>query len=304
MKTITSYLKIFCIGILLGGLTILSSCKKSQSVASPSFDVTLDPAATYTANSPVVFKVTGDADVVTFYSGVNGSQYVNKDRNVVQGTPQMQFTSYMQYGPQSNTIHLLVSKDFNNAYDVPDVQSATWTDITSRATFSSGTDNTASGVVDLSDIVTGDEPVFIAFKYTAVQSTVSQPTWTIKNIAISNKLADGTLAPVATSANISWGGVNVLGTQVWTTSTAQIQMAGGAIGTPDNEDWCITQRLFLDRVTPDLGVNVKSSPTSIPLPTYSFTYTTAGTYTATFVAQNNSAWDKKTIVKQFTITVK
>ena len=303
MKTKISYFKPFFIATVLCMLAVLSSCKKNASVVVPSFNVTVD-SLNYKVGDQVVFKITGDADLLTFYSGVTGNQYINSTRTTIQGSPQMQFTSYRQYGPQNNTIHLLASTNFNGNYDVPNVQSATWTDITSRATFSTGTNNTPSGVVDLSDLSTNGAPIYIAFKYTAIDTTVSQPTWTINNLVINNKQADGTLVSVGTLANLSWGSVNVKGVQIWTFSTTQLQMAGGAIGMPDNEDWIISKQIFPNRVARDAGVIVKTNPTAIPPPTYPYTYTAAGTYTATFVAQNNNAWSNKTTVKQFIITVK
>jgi hypothetical protein len=303
MKTKISYFKPFFTAMVLCMLAALSSCKKNPAVGSPSFDVTVD-SLNYKVGDQVVFKITGDADLITFYSGTTGNQYINSTRTTIQGSPQMQFTSYRQFGPQNNTIHLLASTDFNGSYDVPSVQIATWTDITARATFSTGTNNTPSGVVDLSDLSKDGAPIYIAFKYTAIDTTVSQPTWTINNLVVNNKQADGTLVSVGTLANLSWGSVNVAGAQIWTFSTTQLQMAGGAIGTPDNEDWVISKQIFPNRVARDLGLIVKTNPIAIPLPTYPYIYTVAGTYTATFVAQNNSAWDSKTTVKQFIITVK
>ena len=302
MKTIPKYFNKQYITVLLCSV-ILMACKKNPIVTPPTFNVVTD-SITYKVNTPITFTLTGDADVITFYSGASGSQYTYQNRTSVTGTPQMQFTSYRQNGTQSNTIHLLVSKDFSNNFYVPDLQSANWTDITSRATFSTGIDNTASGIIDLSDFANDNKPINIAFKYTAIDTSVSRPTWTIKNIAISNKLADGTLAVTANSANINWGIVNVLGSQLWSTNTTQISISGGAMGTPNNEGWCITQQLFLNRVTPDIGVSIKSNPTTLQK-SYTFPgYTTPGTYVVTFVAINASKYDNKQVIKQMTLTVK
>lgn len=286
-------------------LLVFSSCKKEQEILTPDFDVTVDKT-TFAINEPVTFLFTGDADIVTFFSGVVGKEYKYKDRFRIDGRPQMQFTSYLQgTSTQTNTLSVLLSKDFTGTYDVDNLQKATWTDITSRATLSTGLDNTPSGVMDLTDLQTPDVPVYFAFKYAAKKdATTAQPTWTIKNIAINTITADGTNFPIGTSADINWGILNVLNSaNLWTSNTTQILFTGGAVNIDDNEDWIITKPLQLDRAQRTFGLSVKPSPTT-KLTKYIFTgYPAPGTYTVTFEAINANRWDKKTTVKEFTITV-
>lgn len=283
-------------------LMLLLSCKKKD-VLTPNFDVTVSKT-TYAVGEPITFNFTGTADQIVFYSGIPGQQYKYHDVETADGIPQLTFTSLTQYGPQANTLHLLVSKDFNAVYDVTNLQSATWTDITAKATLSTGVDNTPSGAIDLSAFKTAPNvPIYIAFKYTALQTTVSQPTWTIKNIAINNVLPDGASMSIAAIATLGWGTINVKGTQTWTTTTAQIQMAGGAINTPDNEDWLVTQPLYLDRTQRNFGVSIKSNPTTLQT-SYAYAgFTAPGTYIVTFDAANVNEWNQKSTVKQITITV-
>jgi hypothetical protein len=305
MRTYLKYLHKNYFAALMLPLLVFSACKKEQTVLTPDFDVTVDKT-TYAVNEPITFNFTGTGDVVTFFSGAPGKEYKYKDRYRVDGKAQMQFTSYRQgASTQANTLSLLWSKDFTGIYDIDNLQQATWTDITSRATLSTGVDNTASGVIDLTDLQTPDVPVYIAFKYAAKKdAVVAQPTWTIKNIAVNNITADGTIFPIATSAN-SWGTLNVLNpANLWSSTTAQIQFTGGAINIDDNEDWIITQPpLQLDRVQRVFGQSIKASPTAT-LTKYIFAgYIAPGTYTVTFEALNANKWDIKTIVKELTITV-
>lgn len=303
MRTYLKYLNRYYFAAFLSAL-VFSSCTKEQTIVTPTLDVTI-PKTTYAVNEPVVFSFTGTADVIAFYSGKTGSEYRYKTRTTVDGKPQIQFTSYRQgTSTQASTLSLLVSKDFSGTYDIDNLQAAKWTDITSRATLSTGTDNTASGVVDLSDQLSGNAPVYIAFRYTAKKdAAAAQPTWTIKNIAVDNKATDGTSVSIGTQANIAWGTINVLNVaNLWSFTTAQLAFTGGAINADDNEDWIISQPLQLNRATATFGVSIKPSPTTT-LTTYSFTYTAAGTYVATFEATNSNKWDTKTTVKQFTITV-
>lgn len=278
------------------------ACNKEQLVKTPDFDVTLDKTS-YAIGAPVTFNFAGEADIISFYSGVAGNDYKNRDRFRVDGKPQIQFTSYFQASTQTNTLQLLVSNDFSGTYDAENLLKATWKDITSRATLSTGTDNTPSGIVDLSDMQTPDVPVYIAFKYSAVKAS-AQPTWTIKNIVIDNKLADGSSVSIANTANLTWGAINFLNSaKIWTYNTTQLQFVTSAAGIDDNEDWLISKPLQLDRVQRSFGINVKGSPTTKQT-SYVFPgYAAAGTYTVTFEAINANKWDKKTTVKEFTITV-
>jgi len=285
---------------------ILSSCKK-QAIDTPSFDVSVTKTS-FAVNEPITFTFSGTADIVSFYSGVTGSEYRYKGRTTVDGTPQLQFNSYRSgASTQTNTMSVLISKDFDNVFSIDDLQKATWTDITSRATLSTGVDNTPSGVIDLTDQMSGNTPIYLAFRYTAKNDpVVAQPTWAIKAIAINNVAANGTVTAIGTQSSISWGSISVLNpVNLWAAATTtSLSFTGGAINANDNEDWIISQPIQLNRAQATFAVNIKPSPTT-KLTTYTFTgYPVAGTYTASFEAINANKWDTKSTVKEFTFTVK
>lgn len=300
MNTSLRYSYSSWLGILLL-ILISSSCKKFN-LESPDLDITI-PKTTFAINEPITFTFNGNADVITFFSGEMGKEYKNKNILTLDGKPQMQFTSYLQTGVQDNTLSVLISRDFRGEFTIPLLQIATWTDITSRATLSTGLDNTQSGVIDLSDFLVNGAPVYIAFRYTATSAS-AQPTWTIKNIAIDNVASDGTATSIATSANINWGAISVLNSaKSWTSSTTQLQFTTSPIGTDDNEDWIISQPLTLNRAQNSFGKSLKASPTT-KLTTYKFPgYTVPGTYTVSFESTNSNKNDVETILKEFTITV-
>lgn len=302
MKAYLKYLYNYYLAILILAL-VASSCKK-QKIETPNFNVTVDKT-TVAVGDPVTFTFTGTADVVTLFSGMPGAEYQYKDRTTVNGKPQLQFTSYRQgSSTQTNTLSLLVSKDFTGTYDIDNLQRATWTDITSRAALSTGTDNTPSGVIDLTDQLSANTPVYIAFRYTAKKDTVAQPTWAIKNMAVNNIAADGTNISIATQANLKWGTLSISNSaNLWAFNTTALTFTGGAANADDNEDWIISQPIQLDRAPRAYGESIKPSSTT-RLTTYTFTgYTAPGTYTASFEAINANKWDKKTTLKEFTITV-
>lgn len=292
--------------LLLSLVTVFCACE-DRDVAEPSMSITLEKT-TYKVNESMTFKISGTADIVTFYSGQSGKEFEFRDRIKVDGTPQMTFTSFRQLGPAvaspDPSLRIMTSTNFNGIYNADFIALAKWKDITDRATLSTGADNTASGVIDLSDVSTLDSAVYIAFKYTGVKdASVAQPTWTIKNFTVNNKIADGSLVNVKTIANITWSAVNILNpARTWTYNTTQLQMAGGPANTDDNEDWLISQPLELKRVTRSLGVGIKNPATA--LSSYVFAgYPAAGTYKVTFEVINVNKFDTKTSLKEFLITV-
>lgn len=284
---------------MVGSLLTLS-CKKE--VEAPKFDITFDQKV-YTVDEPITFGITGGAELITFYSGESGNEYEFRERFRVDGTPTLQFNTYRQNAPQDNSLSLMVSTDFSGTYDVENLQKATWTDITSRAMLSEGIDNTPSGSIDLSDLQQEGIPLYIAFKYIGKEGRNSQPIWAVKNMEIDNNLADGSVASIAKSSNISWGAISVAGDKIWSYNTTQARMVGSVAYGVDNEDWLITEPLQLDRVQRSFGVNIKPNPTS-SVKSYEFSgFSKAGIYTVTFEAINSDIDDIKRSLKEFTITV-
>ena len=146
-----------------------------------------------------------------------------------------------QYGTQVNTLQVLASNDFKQVYTAAGVAQGTWTDITSRATLSTGTDNTPSGIINLSDFLAQKKPIYLAFKYTGTTGS-TQKTWTISNLKFNLKLADNSLLPITDIASGGWAQVNVLNpAALWTISATQLRIAGGAATAADNEDWVISK---------------------------------------------------------------
>ncbi len=277
---------------------VLAACNKKEA-ASLNFNVSADKSE-IKAGDTVSFTIAGNPEQLTFYSGEKSHNYEYRDRITADGTPQLSFTSYRQYGTQENTLSLLASSDFSGVYTAAAVNAATWTDITSRAIFSTGTDNTASGIIDLSDLKS-DKPVFLAFRFTG--STVStQRTWTIKNLVLNNLLPDGNLVAVTSIADAGWVSVNMNNSpRSWAFTTSQLQFQGGAAAIGDNLGWAITKALYFTKVTPDRGVALKNMSTRMD--SYQYVYSSEGTFTATFAASNANRYGSNSDVKQLTISV-
>lgn len=289
----------FHILMATAGLFMLASCSKTLQVDPVSFEVTT-ASTNYNPGDNVDFIFRGQPDMITFYSGESGHNYEYRDRTIADGKPQMQFDYFGHYGPQNNTLHLLISKDFDGTYDAASIENATWTDISDEVTF--GLNSTLpSGVIDLSPYVEEGKIFYFAFKYIGSHES-TQKTWTITNFKIDLQLDDGSVAPVANMVTAGWSAVNIKNDdKVWKISATQLQMAGGGGGTPDNEDWLITSPLNPNKVSPDRGVAIKNITNN--LPDYSYVYAAPGSYNPVFVAVNATRDGEKSAVKQMKITI-
>lgn len=284
-------------------LVTIAACNKTT-VSDPGFSVTA-AATTLSVNDTARFAFSGNPGYITFYSGEPGRKYENRNRTTADGKALLQFTSYMQNGTQANTLQLMLSTDFTGAYDSASIYKANWTDVSSRAKLSTGSDNTASGIVDLSDFINGGKAVYLAFKFTGAGGT-AQRTWTIKNFALNNVLnADSSVYPLLTLPMIdsAWKAVGMKNPAVaWTFSTTQLQVKGtNSTGSLATEDWLVSKALFLNRVTPDIGVQLKNMTTR--LSNYIYFYKTPGTYTASFAVSNTTKYDSRSDVKQIPMII-
>lgn len=289
----------------LAGIAILTSCNKKLEVDTPTLNISLDPSKlvadtfTYKLGDTTFFKFAGYADNIALYPGIPGYKYENRNRTSGPfGVVNLQFTSYRQYGAQNNTLKILAANTLAGL-DSATVVNAAWTDITNRATLSTGTDNTASGVINLSDITVEGKPLYIAFRYNGVTGS-TQRTWTFKNLFVRSVTSEGTntIADLTTAA---WTVYGVTGRK-WTTSATQIQIAGGDASAPTNEGWIVTKPLNITSVTPDISLPVKAVGSG-NITGYAYKYAAVGTYKAVFKISNNTVKEEETVLKEFWIKI-
>lgn len=335
--------------IALGSLFLLAACDKKIEERDVVFDVfsskTNGQASTaFKTTHTIVYQLSGNADVVTFYSGALGQRYAFRNRTAANGASQLQFNSLRANGAQANSIQLLISSDFKGVVAKShsltgvitrdtvatnaNIAVANWTDISARATWSTGASTaTPSGIIDLSDYAKLEKPVFIAFKYKAVAGTI-QNKWTITNLSLNNVLEDNTTYTqanfAASNQSITNYGVNTPGlgwltildenlnankygwvytTGVGTAGSLVITGASTvATATAPAEAWAIVGPVNLRKVSPDAGVGIKEITSKM----LNYTATTVypvGSYKPTFVASNNTVDGTKAVVKEIPITI-
>lgn len=308
-------------------LFVIGGCKKDI-VENPNFDVTASDSISIVAKvgKPITFNLDGNPDIVYFYSGEPGKRYKYAGRVFAIGTPQLQFTSLRANGKQEGSLQLMISSDFpgitvggdsiSKAATIKKIAAATWSDITSRVLLSTGT-STASGTIDFSEFAQKGKPIFIAFKYLALAGTI-QNKWTISGLILKNTLSDGTVYTLANTTNTAitnygvatiyspgWVFYPITNNYSWLLSSNNLIITGAATAATalaPVEAWTIMGPVDLNKVSPDIGSFLKGLDTR--LNSYSYTYSTAGTYTATFVGSENNIYGKKEVVRQINITVK
>lgn len=289
-KIINLVLFLFCIAF--------TACDKYQ-LDDPQFDVSVEKL-TYKVGDTVKFNFTGKPDNITFFSGEAGKSYEFRNRTSVSGKAELQFTSFRQNN-KPNTLKFLYSTDFAGLVDSTNIVNATWVDITSRVTLSSGVDNTPSGLVDVTDLQALNKPVYFAFRYTDVTSTTAQATWTLRDFVVRNTV-NNRVFEILNLADAGWGRFSMINkTNIWTVSATGLRFTGGAANSPNNDAWVIARPANLSFVTKDVGEGIKDL--NLKLPSYNHIYNTPGTYKVTFLAQNANIEGSKMILKELTITI-
>lgn len=311
--------------LFIGTGCLLASCSKSLSIGDETFDVQIEKTS-FAAGDTAKFSFAGNPDVISFYSGEVGKRYEYRGRTSADGTPLLRFRTIRANGSQDNSLSLMVSNNFEGALvgdtaaTITRIINAAWTDITSRATFSTGGSSAVvSGNIDLSDFSSQSKPVFIAFKYNGYTGS-AQNKWTVDSFTVRNTLADGTSYVIANmnAFNISYTNYGVAtfspgffackvsNNYNWNIGSTSLVITGATsagAATAPSEAWVITGPIDLKKVTPDMGVQVKNFSRSTADLKYNYPYNTPGEYNAVFSGGKVSIDESQYSTKYFRIVV-
>ncbi|MCH5598407.1 DUF5017 domain-containing protein [Niabella ginsengisoli] len=280
------------------------SCTKSDDVLSPDdFQVSTEQH-TYGVGDTIRFKFSGNAENIVFWSGMPGQKYEYHNRTVAEGnTLSLNFKSFSQSGIVDQTnIKLLISTDFSGIYDSAGIKAATWRDISDRAIWSAGADQTPSGDIDLTDFAAVNKDMAIAFRYVTseVADASVQNRWVFRSFELNSNSADGGVSTLATIGTAGWKEWSFLNPDTrWTISASQL--VSNRSFTELNDDWVITKLFNPNKVAPDRGLAIKNISTS--LAEHEAVYNAPGTYKVTFVASNANAVNQMTVVRELDLTI-
>lgn len=283
-------------------LAVLSASCMKEDIASADMKVRTN-ASSYRVGDTVVFRFEGTPDNIVFYSGENGHNYALKDRLYADNDLQVDFKTLVQWGVIYDNLKLLVSNNFSGIYTKEEVDKAAWTDISDKAVFSIGQDNTPSGTVSLksylSPVDTGS--IYLAFRYTDFQKP-QQNRWVIRSFNAVKVSPEGVQTNVATISNAGWNAVSFLNdSKGWTISTTQLLMYGGVASDTDNDDWVITKGFKVKESIADKGIALKNISSN--LREYSYVYKTPGVYKAVFETSSDWYSGRKVGYAEVTITI-
>jgi hypothetical protein len=287
---------ISCISICL----VAISCTKRDKVSTPDFTVSTS-ATTYKVGDTIIFNFTGNPHNIVFWSGLPGHVYEYKDRLFSTGNKLLvKFNTYQQFGIRNN-LSVLVSNDFNAVYDSANLKKATWTDISSQVTLSSGADQTPSGTIDLSSFTAGNKSATLAFRYITTQ-LVTQNRWVIRTFNADYQAPDGSNTSIATMSTAGWKQVSLLNpAAVWSITSAQLLLQGSATALDD--DWVLTRTFNPNAVTPDKGETIKNITVNLNKYVAAGIYTKPGTYKVIFEATNASYENEERVLREITLTI-
>jgi hypothetical protein len=283
-------------------LLLFVSCMK-EDIASADLQVTTD-ASTYRIGDTVVFRFEGAPDNIVFYSGEHGHNYELKDRQYADNDLHIDFKTLVQWGVIYDNLQLLVSNDFSGVYTADEISKAEWVDISNKAVFSTGQDNTPSGTVSLKPYVSPADTatMYVAFRYTDFQKP-QQNRWVIRTFNAVKVSPEGVQTNVATMSSAGWKGVSLLNdSKVWTISPAQLLMYGGVAADTDNDDWVISKGFKVRESVADRGKALKNISASMQ--EYKYVYKTPGVYKAVF--ETSSTWysGRKEAYTEITVNIK
>ncbi|MGN7722016.1 DUF5017 domain-containing protein [Chitinophaga sp. 22620] len=294
------------------------SCDK-ESISEPGFDITGYKVTSIVDTSgnavkEVTFSFSGDAAVISFYPGLLGNDYAYREGRVLDVKALLSsFSTTLNNGTQENQLSVLVSSDFNGTYDIANIRLATWTDITSHYVLNTrgASASLPSGTKDIREFVVEGKPLYYAYRYICKPQTENgaNSTWRIRAFSLQSQTDLGA-ASLATLTTADWnlindGAVVDPGRGAVIESSGAIRFNGNHINKEvQTESWAISKGFLITRTDmgPDRPIAIKSA-INPRLGSYSFNYTTPGTYKAVFIATNASYEGQLRVVREIDVIV-
>ncbi len=262
---------------------------------------------TYAVGEAVNFTFGGNATAVEFWSGEWGKEYQYKDQKRMEiEALTLTFNASIsgiiirETGETRNCDRSLnISTDFtlNSEDPAGSITNATWTKL--NANLSSSTDVAHS--IDLTEYKTAPFSLGLQFKKTSTWTSTNKIRLYVKNVSLTAKLTNGRSIQIRGVSDFSTYNVsNNVFTNADTTNNYLYCMTDNS-HTLNAESWLCTRRVIpcnngIISITPDTGTVLTD------LSSLTHTFTEAGTYTVTFVANSDIEGSEPIIITK-TITV-
>jgi|GEM_PF-3596718 len=314
MKTYKFYFIIMIAGLFM-------SCDKEESSVLDGFDVTVEKTSIHVGDS-VVFTLSGNPGIITFYSGLPLNDYYSSSDYIVESHYKFGFGTfvfnpiYSFEGYQSNQLRVVISHDFNGNYTVEDIKNATWQDVTESFTLAdigpTAEILTPSGAHSINAYIEESEDFYIAFHYLSLPTAENggNSTWRIRN-AYMLRESPASSSNYMVHTDFAWtfirDGIASNRGGLATSATlgpAINMMANTTANTATTLNaWAISKKLNFTKFT-NFGASFGTAIKSLvdpPLQEYGFRYNSPGEYKVVFVAKDAVAGSK--VMKEITINV-
>lgn len=289
------------------------SCKKLEDIKTPDFNVNADKEIYHVGDS-VIFNFSGEADVISVYTGELGSDYDYREGRVMESEFKMSFETQVQNGTQQNQLYILLSKDFTEDYSLAGVAQANWTDLTNRFTFPANPSSVFlhSGLGDISDLFEGETDsvkIYLAVKHVVRDQSIygTGNLNRIRNLKLQavNGLGSKDLFTHSLAGWTLFSTPNKESDRQALEATQMMLRNNWRSPNVYTEDWVVSVPITLHPNTdmgPDYPKGIKSLADKMP-PYYLKFYETPGNYKVVFKAVNQSAAGRQEVLKEVNITV-
>lgn len=312
--------KIFLLSVMALGLW---GCNKKEAVELK-FDVVPEKTS-YKVGDTVVFKIYGNPDQLSFYSGESGKEYDKRGGVIVEGDGtvlNLTFNTMKRYGSEAatghpNTLQLYMTQNFNGGpYTTANIIEENWINVSEKFTIPglASTDvYTSSGTVSLYDMeslglkLDRTKPVYFAFKYKSNSGTnaVHPRVWIEQfNISSINKATQEPL--LVTGMNgMGWNFVKFSGSITPTYNTNGLRFPSATADQAGSLIWAVSKGISLADYLNVSGVNYGTALKNMSTrkDEHTYVYKQPGTYKVTFVASNENVYGGDKVVKELEIVV-
>ncbi len=293
--------------------------------------------------TPVTFNFSGDPDFITFFSGETGYEYAHKDRTEMTEADVLRcnltFSVWAQYGEAKDILSMYISDSFpgiaknNFEADSVLVESFAWSELVPKAELPQqavGSEKDATEYdIDLKPYL--GKNITLAICYKGVSNAKPQSKFYFLKMQIDKAFNNGQAETKPANSfgftpinmdnkknfkdqqkavykpqpdNKEYGYVTNNISGIWNLAMLNnFYIHSSAKDADLKYSWLVSDPISIDNLcNPDMGVGIKNITQSVP--SYTYTYKEAGTYTATFVANNaNYLHHGGEVIRELTIHV-
>mgnify|MGYP002555475123 FL=1 len=314
--------------ILILAVIIAGACNRIETVNSPEDFNVVCITEEIKAGKSVKFVLSGNPDVISFYSGEVGNDYEYTGGRIVSPEYVLTFDEQAIDGEQEKQLSILISDKQFDSPNYEDVSSNKgWKDISDRFNLlgpgkvTGNRNYTNVGYADITDLVTSDETkLSFAIRYTAKPFSPGQSTNIIrvKNFYIKSKYNE-TLTNLYSWPDMGWNMVTKFPQQSGRSSEIQEgnKVIQNRVGWGNKEDgsgtyqsdgadnWTISNLLSFQKILdmgPDHAIGIKGV-NDVKKDCYEYSWNKPGTYNVVFVAKNVNINGCKEKVIKLTVNV-